>query len=239
MDLGLFSYSTKKTIIHKIPVIIKFIVLCLISVFVFFDKYSVMQIKSWLLVFFLSVLVFCFVVLAKISIRQIKPLLFVPFFCLLLAVIRMITFSSMLNSDDMFFTLGFVSLNLTEGLEGLLYTLRFFTTTIAALVFFSTSTSLEILSSFEAIQKILFFPFPFLKKINLAKMISLTLNFIPMVFETWNKVSIACKARNPKFQNKNQTLIQKVKIIFQLFTTTFSCLLSKAEIKRKAMLNRG
>lgn len=239
MDLSLFNYSLRKSVVHKIPVLIKFFFLCLISIFIFFDKFSVMQKESWIIVSGIGIVVFIFLLLSKISVKQIKPLLVIPLLCLLISILRMISFSLPENSLDKVYKFSFVYINITEGLEGLLYSLRFFITTIAALIFFSTSTSLQILSALEKLQSIIFFVFPFIRKLNLAKMISLTLSFIPLVFETWTKVSIACKSRNPIPENHKQSLVQSVRIIFQQFATTFSCLLSVAEIKRKAMLNRG
>ena len=104
---------------------------------------------------------------------------------------------------------------------GLLYTIRFLITTIAAQIIFETTSPLEIKES--------------LGKSTPAVAISLAINFIPQVFATWKQVHTAAQARTP---NK-KGLFRTIPIVYCEIQAFFSCLLYQAEIKRKALLNRS
>lgn len=104
---------------------------------------------------------------------------------------------------------------------GLLYTLRFLITAIAAQIVFETTSPLEIKESFG--------------KSNPALALALAINFIPQVFATWNQVHTAAMARTP---NK-KGLLRTIPIVYCEIQAFFSCLLYQAEIKRKALLNRS
>ena len=104
---------------------------------------------------------------------------------------------------------------------GLLYTVRFLITAIAAQIVFETTSPLEIKESFG--------------KSTLALALALAINFIPQVFATWNQVHTAALARTP---NK-KSLLRTIPIVYCEIQAFFSCLLYQAEIKRKALLNRS
>lgn len=105
---------------------------------------------------------------------------------------------------------------------GLLYTLRFLITAIAAQIIFETTSPLEIKES--------------LGKSSPALAVALSINFIPQVFATWNRVHTAAMARTPKHK---KGLIRSIHIVYCEIQAFFSCLLYQAEIKRKALLNRS
>ena len=104
---------------------------------------------------------------------------------------------------------------------GLLYTIRFLITAIAAQIVFETTSPLEIKESFG--------------KSNPALALALAINFIPQVFATWNQVHTAAQART---LNK-KGLLRTIPIVYCEIQAFFSCLLYQAEIKRKALLNRS
>ena len=116
---------------------------------------------------------------------------------------------------------------------GILYTVRFFITSLAAQVIFETTSPLQIQNALEVIQEGISKIIPPVKKWNPALTISLAINFIPEIFETWNKVELAVKARTQKNSK------WKTEILIQKFSTFFSCLLYNAETKRMAVLNRS
>jgi len=118
---------------------------------------------------------------------------------------------------------------------GLLYTVRFLITAIAAQIVFETTSPLKIKESFEAGQERISKVLPFIKKINPALALALAINFIPQVFATWNQVHTAAQARTP---NK-KGLLRTIPIVYCEIQAFFSCLLYQAEIKRKALLNRN
>ena len=105
---------------------------------------------------------------------------------------------------------------------GLLYTVRFLITAVAAQIVFETTSPLEIKES--------------LGKSTPAVAIALAINFIPQVFATWNRVHTAASARTPKHK---KGLFRSVHIVYCEIQAFFSCLLYQAEIKRKALLNRS
>ena len=105
---------------------------------------------------------------------------------------------------------------------GLLYTVRFLITAVAAQIIFETTSPLEIKES--------------LGKSTPAVAIALAINFIPQVFATWHRVHTAALARTPK--NK-KGLFRTIHIVYCEIQAFFSCLLYQAEIKRKALLNRS
>ena len=104
---------------------------------------------------------------------------------------------------------------------GLLYTIRFLITTIAAQIIFETTSPLEIKET--------------MGKTTPALALSLAINFIPQVFATWKQVHTAAQARTP---NK-KGLLRTIPIVYCEIQAFFSCLLYQAEIKRKALLNRS
>ena len=104
---------------------------------------------------------------------------------------------------------------------GILYTIRFFITAVAAQIVFETTSPLEIKES--------------LGKSSPALALALAINFIPQVFATWNQVHTAAMARTP---NK-KGLLRTIPIVYCEIQAFFSCLLYQAEIKRKALLNRS
>jgi biotin transport system permease protein len=73
--------------------------------------------------------------------------------------------------------------------------------------------------------------------LNPALVISLAINFIPQIFETWNRVNLAARARSVSRKRKNlHTVITTAYLELQAL---FSCLLYQAETTRQAVLNRS
>ena len=105
--------------------------------------------------------------------------------------------------------------------SGLLYTIRFLITAIAAQIVFETTSPLEIKESFG--------------RSSPALALALAINFIPQVFATWNQVHTAAMARTPNKKGLPRT----IPIVYCEIQAFFSCLLYQAEIKRKALLNRS
>lgn len=113
---SLFSYRIGNTCIHKVPALLKFIILLVISIRIFSDKSFFMQILSlyksfnsfelsilnivspafslviWAKIFFYFILVSVFFILARTPISHIKNLLFVPLIGFFVTIIRMISF---------------------------------------------------------------------------------------------------------------------------------------------------
>lgn len=118
---------------------------------------------------------------------------------------------------------------------GILYTARLFITAFTCQVIFETTSSAQISDSLEQIENVIAKILPPAKKLHAALLISLAINFIPLVFETWDKVHLASMARGPKKKN----LVSATNILLSELEALLSCLIFKAETKRKAILNRG
>lgn len=101
--------------------------------------------------------------------------------------------------------------------EGLTYGYNFFITTFVALILFETTTMLEIQNDFMKI--------PVLNKTKFPMVLAITISFFPEIFTTWEEVSLAAKSR------KNKNLVSQ-------FSALISCMIQKADIKRKALLSR-
>ncbi len=104
---------------------------------------------------------------------------------------------------------------------GLLYTVRFLITAVAAQIVFETTSPLEIKEAMGSSTP--------------ALAIALAINFIPQVFATWDRVHTAARARTP---NK-KGLLRSIHMVYCEIQAFFSCLLYQAETKRKALLNRS
>lgn len=129
-----------------------------------------------------------------------------------------------------------VRLNLNGCAAGILYTVRFFITTFTAQTIFETTSSLEIKGAVESVQDGIAHIFPPLRKWNPALVISLAINFIPQIFDTWSSVRTAARART---LSGKKSIAQAIRILYQEIQSLISCLLFKAETTRKAILNRG
>lgn len=211
MALTLFCYRRDTTIIHKCPALIKLIILCVFSILLF-------KLNSWIFTCVFAMITFIVFFLAKTPIRQLRKLLYVPLIGGMVVLLRIIKFNP-------------TYLDFSQVKDGFLYIAQFFVTTLAAQVFFDTTSTYQIQVSLEKIQAIVFKVFPFLKKINFALFVAITIHFIPLVFETWEKVNKAARSRiiNRKIGIKN---------LLPVFFAFFSCLLQTAEQTRKAILNR-
>lgn len=236
MVTSLFSYQSKNSIIHKLPAFIKILLLCIFSIRLFSTSYSFENNYLWIQCCIYLLITIVFFVLSKISFNSIIKLFNILFFFLLIVLFQTLNFGSQVNYQNQsyyFIVTKFLGLNFLESLSGLLYTFRFFITSFFALIIFSTTSSYEITNTFTTIENLLCKPFPFLRKLQIALIISSTIKFIPLVFETWDKVSIAIKARKRK-NNLSNFILRST----QCISSTLSCLLHSAQETQKAINNR-
>lgn len=240
MAVKLFAYRRGNSILHKTPALLKLAVLMTLCI-VTFSGASVVRIGICLLI---SVIVFILSGAHKESLKQIS---FVAVIGTVITIFDMLYFqfsnSTVANAtENIIMVLPFFGINMNGLYDGLLYTVRFFITALAAQVVFETTSSLEIQDAFEAVQNVAAKIIPPLKKWNPAFVISLTINFIPEVFETWNKVNLAARARtNSSGKNRkgSRGKSNTILIMYQELLALFSCLLHFAEMKRQAILNRS
>ncbi len=219
MAVKLFCYRKGNSILHRIPALIKILFMMVFCVTCFpggqMEKSEEILQKR---VFF--------------------QLLYCICICILLFFLGKGTFSSVIQMKwvlwfGVLVTAFRIYPDYKNGLlAGGLYTIRFFFASFACQMIFETTSSLEIRESFEGVHKALCKVLPFMRKFNLAFVISLAVTFIPEVFETWNKVCLASRARQGKKKRFFQNLMAEM-------TALLSVLLGLAETKRKAIQNRS
>ena len=224
MAVALFSYRRGSSPLHKCPALLKLAVLFALCLFVFagspvasFDELLSRQ-SLTRLVGGLATSCVLFA-LSGARLCSVKRVSFVFVFGLFVTLVRMIHI-------PLFFDAGALA-------YGISYTARFFAASLASEVVFETTSSVEISEALECLQGALARVILPLKKVRVAQVLSLAINFVPEVFATWNKVSLAAKARGAARARG------KVRVLLQEFTSLFSCLLRFAEVKRMAILNRS
>ncbi len=218
MAVALFSYKNRASLLHRIPALLKILMMFSFCIFCFMET-SYEHIKLPACFAFSLILFF----LARGNWMTLKSLPYVFVLGAFVTALRMFNF------------LPEFSFNREGFVWGILYTARLFITALACQVIFETTSSAQISDSLEEIEDRVARVIPPVKKLHCALLISLALNFIPLVFETWNKVHLASMARSLKKKN----LVSATSILLSELEALLSCLIFKAETKRKAILNRG
>lgn len=236
MAVKMFSYRRGQTPLHRFPAVLKIVFMMFFCVFIFSgtngaSKETLEEILKFNVLVHLGI---CFAVnillfvLGKGNASSIGQMKWVIWFGLLVTVFRLIPE----NYAD-FKDWNLYRKVLTDGIAaGTLYTLKFFSASFACQMIFETTSNLEIRESFEKVHRGICKILPFMKKFNLAFVISLAVTFIPEVFASWEKVRLACKARQGKKRRFFQNLLAELMALL-------SVLIGLAETKRKAILNRG
>ncbi len=227
---SLFSYRKAQSCIHTLHPICKFSIYIIFSIGVFSQSFSQDNYFLWIKTALIFLLAICFVLLAKTPFSHIKSLRFVLFLGFFVTVFRIIRFEIV----EGVLGLGFDFLQINEGL---LYTARFFTASLLALVFFETTSPLELQESLEHVQSIVAKLIPPLKKVPLALYVSLSISFIPEIFSAWHIIKRSSRARNPLWRKK-KNIIKNVSIFFTEFSALLLIMIERAVQKRKALLNR-
>ena len=219
MAVKLFSYQRGNTLLHRIPALAKLIFIILFCILVCRDLQGQALVAKDAACILLILILFFSAGHPFRSLIELWPVLVIG------------AFVTVCRSID-FFPLSFVK----EGLfDGLRYTFNFLISSLACSLVFRTTSSLKIMDALETVQDCIAKIFPPINKLNPALLISMTISFIPMVFETWNKVALAVKAREHAGKRNHFSL----RILSAQFSALFSCLLYKAETARKAILNRS
>lgn len=218
MAVELFAYKNRSSILHKIPALLKLAVTLVFCIFCF----NVPEAQAINLFFYLAVCAVLFF-LGKCNFRTLRSLCFVIFLGAFVTVLRMFSF------------IPHFEFKIEEFFSGLIYSAKLFLSALICQIIFETTSSSKIQQALETLEDCVSKIIPPVKKLHFALLISLTINFIPMVFETWNKIELSCKARTPKKRSITMTMT----IMFVQLSALFSCLLFKAETKRKAIINRG
>jgi len=219
MAVKLFCYRRGNSVLHKIPALIKILFMIVFCVTCFTGGQmetteEILQKSVFFQLLYCSCICILLFFLGKGKLSTVLQMKWILWFGLFVTVFKI--YPDWKNGL----------------LSGGLYTVRFFFASFACQLIFETTSSLEIREAFEAVHKAVCRILPFMKKFNLAFVISLAVTFIPEVFEKWNTVRLASRARKGKEKRFFATILAEL-------TALLSVLLGLAEIKRKAILNRG
>ena len=243
MNAALFSYRKANTPLHRLPPLVKLILQIALCTGLFASPNS-QAASTAILIASSAVLAIAFVA-AKISLNELKRLRPILALGAVYALFRVFAISRQAMPPDEGFKLFahteesliffcVIMLRLNRVLDSLLYIYRFFMASLSALIFFQTTSPLEVRKAFEQLQEAIAKIFPPLKRINPALTIALAINFIPEIFSAWGKISRAAKARRP--QGKGGAFI--VGGIYAQLAALLSCLIRYAETTRRALANR-
>lgn len=229
MVASLFSYRKGDSFLHRMNPLVKFILFIFlsISVFSFYFSSPVCVIIQTSLFFAAAVIAF---VSSQTPFSRLMGLRFVLLLGFFVIVFKVLQFEIIEGS----FIFG---LDFSQIYDGLLYTARFFTASLFALVFFETTSPLQLQDSLEVIQNAIAKVIPPVKKISFALYLALAISFIPEVFSSWQKVKLASRARNPQWK-QNKKLIKSINVFFLEFSALLSIMIERAVHKRRALINR-
>jgi len=216
MELSLFAYRRGNSAMHRLPSGIKLVLLFGLCIGSFSGK------GSWIPTAICFVLSWAVFFLAGARWKAIGQLSFVLFLGGFVTLFRTVEFQPLGISMEGLFS-------------GLMYLVRFFSAAFTAQSVFETTSPLQIQNCLETVESDIAKVIPPVKKLSPAFILSLTINFIPMVFETWNRTATAAKARSPK----KAGIPSFTRNLFAQMSAFLSCILFKAESKRRAVINRG
>ncbi len=211
----LFSYRKGSSVIHRAPALLKLIALCVISIRTF-SSYSAdfrkagaeeilrhgghsgtaffLQLTAqeilWLRAAFYALVTAGAFAAARTPLRSLRKILFVPVIGLFVTILKIMP----QTAEELFRR----TLNVPALLDGLLYTVRLFITSAAALVMFETTSRLALYDAFDAAEAAVGRVIPPVRKLRTARILSVTISFIPEIFRQWRTITLAAKARVPR-----------------------------------------
>lgn len=228
---SLFSYRKGSSAVHMCSPLIKLFLLLFFSISIFSQYLFDSELFLWskTAFFFLGAIGSVFYAGIPISrIKNLRIVILLGFFVTLFKIIQI----EVVNGN---FNVGF---DIAQISDGLLYTARFFTASLFALVFFETTSPLEIQESLEIVQDSIAKIIPPLKKVSLALYVSLAISFIPEIFSVWKNIRLASRARTTMHAGRKKSFVKAITIFAVEFSALLSIMIGRAVQKRKALLNR-
>lgn len=107
-----------------------------------------------------------------------------------------------------------------------IYSSAFMLSSFMAVIIFETTSFLQMYNALLLI--------PLLKKTQVPLVIALAISNTQDVFDTWQKICIAARARTPKKSTLKLVVLNEC----EKLSTLLSCMLHTAQTKRLALLNR-
>ncbi len=205
---SLFSYKASDSIIHRTPAGLKILVLLGVPVTVLLCPIEVCL-----------VLIAAFPILALVGrigmkdfLRDLKP---VVIYCLMIVSIDVLSYLLFHKNDEVVTQRSFYTI------------LRLLCAIEATSVFFRTTSTHEIGSALQTLERILTFG---KSRLVLSGLFSLFLGFLPQIFATWSSLDLAYRARGGKKG------LSKALTLFPLLVTMS---MKKATTTYLALLNRS
>ena len=234
-NAALFSYRQGDSPLHRTPALAKFMLLSVICFRTFSNGAyfgltdSVIpadMLVWWRTAFYFvvqAVLFFC----ARTPLASLKKMKFIAAIGIPLILLRSLRTENIETLGDLINYDGFF--------DGSLYVVRFYVTSVSAMVVFETTSRLELFDAFYTIENALVRIIPAAKKLHTAATLSITISFIPEIFSVWNTIIFAAAARTPR-RNKNIFLF--IRNITAQFAALFYAMIDYAEQLRRAAANR-
>lgn len=234
-NAALFSYRQGDSFMHRVPPLIKFLLLSFIcfrtfsnsAYFGLADSVASPQTIAWLRTACYFVVQAVIFIAAKTPVANIKKMKFILVIGIPLILLRSLRTENIETPGDLFNAAGFF--------DGALYVVRFYITSASAMVIFETTSRLELFNAFYNLEDGIARFIPGVKKLNAAAALSITIAFIPEIFSAWNAITFAAAARTPR---RNTNILLLIRNITAEFTGLFSAMIDYAEQLRRAAANR-
>lgn len=230
---AILSYNKRNSLIHRIPAIVKLIILFCIPLVLYFTP----------LFYHLGLFAFAFILflIAKLPIksffRDLKPIVYYCFFIFIIDVLTILLFDKTpmpiesgtieagLDESAVSPSMGFWTILLEKGNFALMS--RLLVSMAYTSIFFRTTSHLEMRQSLEKIESFITLG---QSKLTFSKSFALFLNFLPQLFAIWNSLDLAWRAR------KGKRTPRKIVVLLPTFITLS---IKKANETLLAMKNRS
>lgn len=211
MTEAILSYNKRNSLIHKIPAIVKLIILFCIPLALYYTA------LPYHLVFFaLAVVLFLIAKLPiKSFLRDLKPIVYYCIFILIIDILTILLFDktpmpieTSIDETAVSPSMGFWTVLLEKGNFTLMS--RLLVSMAYTSIFFRTTSHLEMRQSLEKIESCITFR---QSKLTFSKSFALFLNFLPQLFAIWNSLDLAWRARCGK------RTLRKIIVLLPVFIT--------------------
>lgn len=223
-NISIGKYIPGNSIIHKLNPKTKMLMSFIVTLLIFSTKNIVA-----LILIFLSCIIS--INMSGISISKfIKNNLFVIGFAFFTTFINLI-----FEAESKLLTTGFIYVSLKSIRNSTTVFLRLISLILSTSIVMTTTSANEISNSIESI----LYPLSFIKfnPRDIALTITITLRFIPTMFEEINKIIDAQRCRGASFKNKS--LRKNLKSILSIFVPLFVSSINRAEELAIALESRG
>lgn len=220
-----FIYQSGNTVIHRLNPSIKISGLLLLSILILN--------LDWILCLLLSSLLITVLIhLAELDLKVVfSPIKRVSWFLILIFLFNAILF----NNGNCFFKKWLICISYSGIIQGLNIILHTISITLLSTIFICTTTSIEIMKGLESLMKPLkTIGFP---TRDIALIISVSLQFIPIIFFDFDRIKKSQIARGANISGKS--IKDRVKYIYPIVIPAFTSAFRRADELALAIEARG